>query len=210
MSGERRGKFVSIDEDLHNAVRLASEIFIKEGVFAYPTDTIYGLGGNPFIKKPVERITGIKERDEKKKFILLIGSLEELFKYVDIRLDKHYDFLHKIWPNPISIILNLNKTAADLLETPTAAFRIPHHKFCRALLGEIRKPLISTSINRAGQEPLNEKDLISYEFGNELDAIFYTEKKTFANSSTIINLTENSPVLIREGVVKFKDIMDVY
>jgi tRNA A37 threonylcarbamoyladenosine synthetase subunit TsaC/SUA5/YrdC len=78
------------------------------------------------------------------------------------------------------------------------------------LLSEIDRPLISTSINKAGREALNERDLISYEFGSELDAIFYTEKKAVTKSSTLIDLTGNSPELLREGAVKFKDIMEVY
>ncbi|HEX2868945.1 MAG TPA: L-threonylcarbamoyladenylate synthase [Ignavibacteriales bacterium] len=210
MSEERKGKFISIDEDVNSAARAASDIFRNSGVFAYPTDTIYGLGGNPFSRDVAARIAGIKERDEKKKFILLIGSLTALFRYAEVKLDKHFDFLHKIWPNPISIILNLNQETARLLGQPTAAFRIPHHKFCKILLSEIDRPLISTSINKSGGEALNERDLISYEFGNKLDAIFYTEKKVVAKSSTIIDLSGQNPELLREGAVKFKDVMDVY
>lgn len=210
MSEERKGKFISIDEDVNSAAKAASNIFCNNGVFAYPTDTIYGLGGNPFSRDVVARIAGIKERDEKKKFILLIRDLPTLFRYADVTLDKHYDFLHKIWPNPISIILNLNQETARLLGQPTAAFRIPHHKFCKILLSEIDRPLVSTSINKAGSEALNERDLINYEFGNELDAIFYTEKKVVAKSSTLIDLSGHNPELLREGAVKYKDIMSVY
>ncbi|MGE5352429.1 MAG: L-threonylcarbamoyladenylate synthase [Acidobacteriota bacterium] len=210
MTQERKGKFISIDDDISSAVKAASEIFRSNGVFAYPTDTIYGLGGNPFSREAVNRIANIKERDEKKKFILLIKDLPTLFRYASVELDKHHDFLHKIWPNPISIILNLNSESARLLGQSTAAFRIPHHKFCKMLLSEIERPLISTSINKAGNQPLNERDLINYEFGNELDAIFFTEKKVVEKSSTLIDLTGNHPELLREGAVKFRDIMEVY
>ncbi|MGE5432887.1 MAG: L-threonylcarbamoyladenylate synthase [Syntrophomonadaceae bacterium] len=210
MTDERKGKFISIDEDINAAVRAASEIFRRNGVFAYPTDTIYGLGGNPFSREVVNRIANIKERDEKKKFIFLVQNLNTLFRYSEVELDKHHDFLHKIWPNPISIILNLNEESARLLGQPTAAFRIPHHKFCKILLAEIDRPLISTSINRAGGEPINERDVINYDFGSELDAIFFTEKKVVAKSSTLIDLTGTAPKLLREGAVKFKDIIEVY
>ncbi|MGE5439774.1 MAG: L-threonylcarbamoyladenylate synthase, partial [Bacteroidota bacterium] len=159
MTEERKGKFISIDDDISSAVKAASEIFRNNGVFAYPTDTIYGLGGNPFSREVVNRVARIKERDEKKKFILLIHDLPTLLRYTRVELDKHYDFLHKIWPNPISIILNLNAESARLLGQATAAFRIPHHKFCKMLLSEIERPLISTSINKAGNMPINERDV---------------------------------------------------
>lgn len=210
MSEERKGKFISIDEDTSSAVKAAAEIFRNNGVFAYPTDTIYGLGGNPFSRDAVNRIARIKERDEKKKFILLVQDLPTLFRYAHVELDKHYDFLHKIWPNPISIILNLNTESSRLLGQATAAFRIPHHKFCKMLLAEINRPLVSTSINKAGGIPANERDVINYEFGNELDAIFYTEKKVVEKSSTLIDLTGTNPELLREGAVKFRDIMGIY
>ncbi|MGE5498953.1 MAG: L-threonylcarbamoyladenylate synthase, partial [Syntrophothermus sp.] len=149
-------------------------------------------------------------RDESKRFILLADNLDLLFEYAHVVLDKHFDFLHAIWPNPVSVVLNLKPAAVKLLGTPTAAFRIPHHRFCRNLISEIKKPLISTSVNRSGEEPHNEVDPINYEFGPELDGIFYSIHQPLGTASTILDLTGNAPVLIREGSVKFRDLMEVF
>lgn len=206
----RKGNVISIDEDFQGTVHQAAQIFNKGGIFVYPTDTIYGIGGDPFNSRAVNRINAIKGRDESKKFILLVDNLDRLLTYAEVVLDKHFDFLHAVWPNPVSIVLNLKSETRKKLNSTTAAFRIPHHRFCRTLISEIKKPLISTSVNRSGQEPLSEMDFINYEMGKELDAMFYSGKKALKVASTLIDLTGNQPVLIREGAVKFKDLMDIY
>ncbi len=71
-------------------------------------------------------------------------------------------------------------------------------------------PLISTSVNRSQQHPLNEINLIQYEFEEEIDAIFYSNKKSFFTASTLIDLSEKSPKLIREGKIKFEDILEKF
>ncbi len=68
-------------------------------------------------------------------------------------------------------------------------------------------PLISTSVNRTGNEPLNDPSLIIQEFSNEVDAIFYSEKKSYFEASTLIDLTTDEPKLIREGKIKFVELM---
>ena len=68
-------------------------------------------------------------------------------------------------------------------------------------------PLVSTSVNRTGNEPMNDSSLIIQEFANEVDAIFYSDKKSFFEASTLIDLTGDEPKLIREGRIKFVELM---
>jgi tRNA threonylcarbamoyl adenosine modification protein (Sua5/YciO/YrdC/YwlC family) len=131
-------------------------------------------------------------------------------KYVDIRNEKHLDFLLAIWPNPVSVILNLNKKTQSILHQQTAAFRIPHHRFCLKLLQQIKMPLISTSVNKNNMEPLTEISQIKDNFISDVDAIFYTEKKSFINASTLIDLSNSHPVLVREGKIKFEDLLEKF
>jgi len=90
------------------------------------------------------------------------------------------------------------------------AFRIPNNKFCIKLLENIKMPLISTSVNYSGQEPLNSPDIIIQEFGKEVDAVFYSEKKSYFIASTIIDLSSEKPLLVREGKIKFEEIIKHY
>ncbi len=121
--------------------------------------------------------------------------------------EKYLDFLLSIWPNPVSVILKLNKKYQEILQSETGAFRIPNHRFCSKLVSELKMPLVSTSVNRTGNEPMNDPSLIIQEFANEVDGIFYSEKKSFFEASTLIDLSKDEPVLIREGKIKFVELI---
>ncbi len=71
-------------------------------------------------------------------------------------------------------------------------------------------PLISTSVNKSNMEPLTEISQIKDNFISDVDAIFYTEKKSFINASTLIDLSNSHPVLVREGKIKFEDLLDKF
>lgn len=200
-------EILNIDEEFDNSIQLAKKLFLEGSVFVYPTDTIYGFGANPFNGDSVNKINEIKGRDLGKKYIFLINSIENLQKYVEIHSEKHLDFLLSIWPNPVSVLLTLNEPTKKILGTGTAVFRIPNNRFCLKLLSELNMPLVSTSVNRAGQEPVIEPSIIKEEFSSQVDAIFYTNKKLYIEASTIIDLNDSSPVLLREGKFKFEDIL---
>jgi len=199
----------NIDEKIEESVQASYKLFFSGNIFIYPTDTIYGIGCNPEIKNAVQRITGIKGRHEYKKFIWLISDLENLLNFAEVTSQKQIAFLKLIWPGPVSVILNLNKKVKKLFEQETAAFRIPGNTFCQKLLKKIKLPLISTSVNRSGQEPLNNPEEIKKEF-SEVDAIFYSEQKSLPVSSTIIDLRYEQPVLVREGAINFVELFDKF
>jgi L-threonylcarbamoyladenylate synthase len=203
-------EIINIDQAFDEALKLAKKLYLKGSVFIYPTDTIYGIGGNPFNIEAVEKINILKGRDLGKRYILLINSIENLLKYVEMKSEKHLDFLLSIWPNPVSVVLPLNTNTKRLLGAQTASFRIPNHRFCLKLLAELQMPLISTSVNLAGEKPLIEPSIIRDEFSSMTDAIFYTDKKSYIEASTLIDLNDSKPVLLREGKFKFEDILNKF
>lgn len=203
-------ELINIDKKLDIAINKAKKYYLEGTVFIYPTDTVYGFGANPFNEDAVKRIDQIKGRKDSRPYILLIDSIDTLMKYVEIKNEKHLDFLLAIWPNPVSVVLNLNKKTQSILSQTTAAFRIPNHRFCLKLLQQIKMPLISTSVNRSDMDPLTEISLIKDVFISEVEAIFYTEKKSFIKVSTLIDLSDSNPVLIREGRIKFEDLLEKF
>lgn len=203
-------KCFNIDEDLDSAVDKAVEAYNSGEIFIYPTDTIYGFGGDPFNLKAVHRIYKIKGREVSKKFLMLIRDIDMLLKYVDIKNENHIDFLLEIWPNPLSVVLNLKNKYQELLGIETVAFRIPNHFFCNKLLQKIERPLASTSVNRSGKEPMNEYSMIYQEFMEEVDNIFYTERDLLDKASTIIDLTDERPRLLREGKLRYQEIISKF
>jgi L-threonylcarbamoyladenylate synthase len=208
--GIEQNKLINIDEDLDASIIIASELFRSGKVFIYPTDTIYGIGGNPFDENVINRIAELKNRDEAKKFIWLLSDFERVMSYAEIIFDDHLEFLHKIWPAPLTVIVNLNERTSEIIRQKTAAIRVPQNAFCQKLLNEISRPLISTSVNRSGAEPITKIDDIVGNFSNYVDAILFNSKLIESTSSTIIDLTSKKPKLIREGSIKFVELLKYF
>ena len=198
---------INIDDHPESSFILALGLYKSGRIFIYPTDTIYGIGGNPFDKKVVQRITDIKGRNERKQFIWLISDFENLLNYVEVTFESHFDFLQKIWPGPVSVVLNLNDRTKEITEFETIAVRIPNNNFCQKLLKEVRQPLISTSTNKSGQEPINKIEQIIENFSQDVDAIIFNSLPIQQFSSTLIDLTAEQPKLIREGSTKFVELL---
>lgn len=206
MYEEKRMMHYDIDRDPAFAAEEAMKLYFSGKVFIYPTDTIYGIGANPFNEETVNRVSMMKRRAVEKKYILLAGSIDIIMKYVSFVDERHIDFLHSLWPNPVTVVLPLNPANAMLLNTDTIAFRIPNQKFCRMMLQKIGMPLISTSVNRHDEQPLNDYMLIREQFGGEVDAIFHTTRISEPVSSTVISLTGMEPILLRKGKFTFEEI----
>ncbi|HEY6438089.1 MAG TPA: L-threonylcarbamoyladenylate synthase [Ignavibacteriaceae bacterium] len=200
-------KLINIEEDPDSALMLATELFHTGKVFIYPTDTIYGLGGNPFDEDVIKRISDIKGRDEKKQFIWLLSDFENVMNYVEIIFENHLEFLKKLWPAPVTVILNLNERTKKIANQETVAIRIPQNDFCLKFLMEISRPLISTSVNRSGKDSVNQVEKINRDFSNDVDAIFFSSQSSQITASTIIDLTSEQPRLIREGSIKFVELL---
>jgi L-threonylcarbamoyladenylate synthase len=203
-------KIVNTYENPESALILAAELFHSGKIFIYPTDTIYGIGGNPFDENVVTRISDIKGRNEKKQFIWLLSDFDSLMNYTDIIYETHLDFLQKIWPAPVTVILNLNERTKNIIKQDTIAVRIPQNDFCLKLLKEISRPLISTSVNRSGENPLNQIDQIVNDYLQEVDAIFFNAETTEHKSSTIIDLTSKQPKLMREGSINLVELLKYF
>jgi len=203
-------KLINIDENPDLALMLATELFHSGKIFVYPTDTIYGLGGNPFDDGVVKKIADIKGRDEKKQFIWLLSDFENVMNYTEIVFENHLEFLQKLWPTPVTVILNLNERTKTIANQETAAIRIPQNDFCLKLLKEISRPLISTSVNRSGCDPVSQIEQIINDFSQDVDAIIFSSQPSEKISSTIIDLTSSQPRLIREGSIKFVELLQKF
>jgi L-threonylcarbamoyladenylate synthase len=202
--------FTNIDTDLNLAIQQAVHVYFEGGVFIYPTDTIYGFGSNPFNKDALGKITTIKRRSIEKKYIMLASDIAMVLKHTELVEESHADFLISLWPNPISVVLKLNKYYREIMGLDSLAFRVPNHLFCRKLLNEIKMPLVSTSVNRSDEPEMNDFSQISQEFTSEVGAIFYSEKPPLNISSTVIDLTQKQPQLLRQGMISFNEVLNKF
>ena len=126
----------------------ALEILKNGGVILYPTDTIWGIGCDATNKKAVERIYKIKERNESKALITLVGNSNQLLNYTKIKSKEAKN------PSPTTIIYpNVKGLAKNLLANDkSAAIRIVQNEFCKKLILKFKNAIVSTSANISGEK----------------------------------------------------------
>lgn len=177
---------------------------LKSGkVGVMPTDTIYGIVGSALKPKAVEEIYKLRKRSSDKPMIILISSLKDLEKF-NVKLTKQQkDFLKKIWPNPVSVVLSMFDEKFKYLhrEKNSLAFRMPKDNDLLKLLKQTG-PLVVPSANYEGGLPSETITDAKRYFGKQID--FYQDRGEIkSNPSTIIKLTEDGLfTVLREGNFK--------
>lgn len=133
-------------------VRDAAEVVKNGGTILYPTDTIWGLGCDPFNKDAVDEIFKLKKRPSHKKLILIVSDILMLKKYIPI-LHPKIETLISFHKQPLTVIYNKNRFLPDYLleEDGSIAIRVVQDDFCEMLIKASGNPLISTSANLHGE-----------------------------------------------------------
>ena len=163
-------------------------------VILYPTDTIWGLGCDPYSREGIQRIQAIKQRDIRKSFILLVSSYQMLQRYVAVSQET-LAFLDK-QERPTSVIytqvydLNLPEAADHSL-----AFRVVKDPFCKALIEAFDAPLVSTSANISGEE-----SPISEQIKKSVDYIvpYRREEQGAGQPSQLLKIEDNQVIFLRK------------
>lgn len=210
MRSERDSKFIYIEDNFSSAIKKTAEIIDQGGIIIYPTDTIYGLGTEPYNSLAVKRLDKIKKREKQKNYILLIHTVEILKFLLPQPEIQKIEFLRYIWPDAVSVVLNLNDHYKDILGMAAAAFRISKNLFCQSLTSELNKSLISTSVKKSGEIPLVDPLVTKSQSINLVDLILCSKDRVNHEAFTIIDFTGSYPILIREGVVNYAKILTAF
>ncbi len=184
----------------------ASQIIKNGGVVAFPTDTFYGLGCDPFNANSVEKIYHLKNRPSYKAILLLISSLKMLDKCVvlDKLSKKQQDYFHtlikKFWPGPLTIVLPANDLLPRNLISPekTVGVRYPDCIVAQELAKAIGGVITATSANLSGKANTQTPFEVKAQFDG-LDYILDGGKSSGGEASSVVDLTSDPPTLVREG-----------
>jgi tRNA threonylcarbamoyl adenosine modification protein (Sua5/YciO/YrdC/YwlC family) len=169
------------------------------GIIAYPTDTTYGIGCSIFNKKGIERIYKLKQREHKKPFSFICPSLSEVSRYANIS-NSAFKILKRYLPGPYTFVLDATREVPDLLLTrqKTVGIRIPDNRICLEIVQMLGNPVITTSANLSGEEPVGDPDLIDINFGAQLDLIVDGGMLT-TDVSSVVSLIGDVPEVLRVG-----------
>lgn len=174
---------------------------LKKGkIGIIPTDTIYGLVGSAFCPETVEEIYTLRKRAPDKPLIILISSLDDLEKFGIVLTKSQTDFLKKIWPNPVSVVICCSNEKFTYLHRGrnSLAFRIPKNEILLNLLKEVG-PLVAPSANCEKEKPAETVAEAKKYFGDRV-AFYLNGGKLISKPSTVIQLYEDGEYLVlREG-----------
>ncbi|MDC0928026.1 L-threonylcarbamoyladenylate synthase [Nitrosopumilus sp.] len=190
----------------NEGIEKIARIIEKGGIAIFPTDTVYGMGCNPYNEEAVKKIYKIKSRTKLKSLPVLAYSLD-IVKEITL-IDKFTEkIIEKYWPGPLTLILKLTdqKLKKSLKLENKIAVRIPDSKCTLKLLEKCRL-LVGTSANISGNSSYtNSNDCIKNikNYDIFLDGGTITSK----GESTIIEIENGEIKIIREGALKVEDIM---
>jgi len=190
-------------------IEKASKIANDGGIVVFPTDTVYGIGCDPYNKKSVDRIYQIKERPKTKPFPILAYSMDEASKIVEFDKDSK-KIAEKFWPGPLTLILKLRdkKLKESLNIKEKVAIRVPKNQ-CLLNLLKNSKLLIGTSANLTGENPYT-KSQGCYQKIREYDIFLDGGDIDSEGESTVLEIDQGNPVIHRTGALKKEEIIGFF
>jgi len=191
------------------AVQKVVEVLKKGGLVIYPTDTVYGLGCDITNIKALERIAQIKGvKLEKSNFSFVCEDLSNLSDYVKQIDTSTFKILKRALPGPYTFILPGSKSLPNpFKKRKTVGIRVPDNSIALALVSALGNPIVSTSIRDEDDiiEYTTDPELILEKWDNLVDIVIdggYGGNE----ASTIVDLSEDTPQIVREG----KGSLDIF
>jgi tRNA threonylcarbamoyl adenosine modification protein (Sua5/YciO/YrdC/YwlC family) len=176
------------------------------GIMIYPTDTVYGLGCDIFQQHAIERVCRIKQVDPlKAQLSFVCADLSDLSKYTKSISTPLYRLLKSHIPGPFTFILPASKEVPKILKSKknTIGLRVPDHPVVRAIIQELGHPVLSSSLPGDMVESYTDPDWIYDRFGKQVD-IVVDGGTGGMEYSTIVDLTGDEPVIVRQGLGVFE------
>lgn len=190
------------------AVKEASKILREGGVIAFPTETVYGLGADAFNAAAVSRIFEIKNRPLYDPLIIHIGETGDLEKVCVEIPELAYRLIERFWPGPLTLVLRKKKEVPELVTSglENAAVRMPAHEAALALIREAGTPLAAPSANPFGYISPTTALHVAEQLGGKVDMILDGGPCRVGVESTVLDLTESVPVILRSGGIAAEEI----
>jgi L-threonylcarbamoyladenylate synthase len=181
------------------------------GIIGFPTDTAYGLGCDPFDKGAVERLFRLKGRPETKPILLVIDSLA-MAESISQPSEMFRAVANKFWPGPLTVVVEAKAAVPDNVTagTGTIGLRWPVAPIATNLLKRFGKPITATSANRTGQLSAITAGEIRLQFGEGLDAIVDGGSLPVRGGSTLLDITADPPILLREGPISYETLQTFF
>ncbi|MGD0022505.1 MAG: L-threonylcarbamoyladenylate synthase [Smithellaceae bacterium] len=181
----------------------AAEIVAGGGVIAYPTETFYGLGVDATNEKAIQKIFAVKGRNFRNPISLIIGQTDDIYSLVQDVPQAVKKLMATFWPGALTIIFKASDGVLPVLTAGTGKIgvRVSGSNAAQAIAQKLGHPLTATSANLSGKPECSRASEVAQQIGNKIDAIVDFGPTTGDKVSTIIDVTCDPPVILREGAI---------
>lgn len=197
--------------DIKRQVEEGISVLKQGGIVAFPTDTVYGLGACATNQQAVERVYEVKGRPQNMALPLLLAHISQISEVAEPVPQIAWLLARNFLPGALTLVLPKSNSVPDFVTAggETVAVRIPAHPIPVALIDALGAPVIGTSANLSGKPSALTADEVYSQFGNKIDLVIDGGKCPGGRESTIVDVTGETPVVLREGAIAFRELEQV-
>jgi len=197
---------------IQKQVEQGISILKQGGIVAFPTDTVYGLGASISLPHAVERVYQVKKRPLNMPLPLLLADKSQLGEVAEPVPPIAWLLAEKFLPGALTIVLFKSKSVPDIVTGggKTVALRIPAHPVPVALIQGVGTPIAGTSANLSGKPSALTAEEAYAQLDNKVDLIIDGGRCPGGKESTIVDLTGETPLVLREGAISREELSDAY
>lgn len=194
-----------------NDIDVAAKIILRGGLVAFPTETVYGLGANVFDEKALESIFTAKMRPPDNPLIVHIAEITQIDELSSSVNSNARRFIDKFFPGPLTLVLKKKASVPAIASAglDTIGVRMPSNKIAADLLRKCGTPIAAPSANLSGKPSPTTWSAVFEDLDGRIDCILKGEPTVIGVESTVVDCSENIPVLLRKGSITFSELQRV-
>lgn len=205
-------KLISINPDNFQDFELqeAVETLQHEGIVAFPTETVYGLGASALSERAISKIYKAKGRPQDNPLIVHIDSMEMLKRIVKEIPSNVIDLCHHFWPGPLTILFLRSEIIPDCVTAglPTIAVRMPQNPIALKLIQLSQIPIAAPSANLSGRPSPTSASHVLFDFKDKIPLIIDGGSCLVGVESTVLDVHRDPPLILRPGGVNFEELKE--
>ncbi len=196
--------------DIRREIERGVAILKEGGIVAFPTDTVYGLGACFNIVPAVERVYAVKQRPRTLALPLLLSNILQISEVAYPVPGVAWLLAASFLPGALTLVLHKSGSVPDIITAgaDTVAVRVPAHPVPLALIEGAGVPVVGTSANLSGRPSLLTAGEVRAEFGGSIDLVI-DGRCSGGRESTIVDVTGEIPVVLREGAITAEELRRV-
>jgi len=192
-------------------IQRAGTIIKQGGIVVFPTRCLYGIGADAFNADAVDRVFKIKQRPTQKPILILIEQWIQLERLVSHASSAAFCIMNHFWPGRVTLVFKAGDAAPRHLTAGTGkiGIRLPGYPVAAALIRSLGRPITGTSANLSGESSCRRLGDLKPQLTRQLDAALDAGPLKGGTGSTVVDVTGDIPLILREGEISETELLTV-